>query len=134
MPGFISPPHSTQYGICIKRGACGKNKDCQLLIIGFYWPPSLTMLLSNLIRYYCAIAIWSKGASKQNSIELPLWHQYDSYPPMKNDSSPSRKASWCSSVTELPGPFSALYVPDLLSCFRHFGCSTVSVCKSAIDV
>lgn len=134
MLGFISPIHLAQCGICIKRRACGKNKDCQLLIMSFYWPPSLTMLLHNLIRCNCAIAIWSKGASKQNSIEPSLWLQHDSYPPMKNDSSPSKKASWYRSVTELPELFSALYVPDLLSYSRHFGCSTVSICKTIIDV
>ena len=70
-----------------------------------YQGPSWTMLLSNLIRCNCANAIWSKGASKQSSIEPPLWHQYDSYPPMKNDSPPSKKAPWYSSVTVLPESF-----------------------------
>lgn len=41
-----------------------KNKDRQLLIIGFYWPHLKTMLLCNLITCNCAEAIWSKGASK----------------------------------------------------------------------
>lgn len=62
------PSHSAQYGICIERWACGKkkkkNKDRQLLIIGFYWPHLKTMLLCNLITCNCAEAIWSKGASK----------------------------------------------------------------------
>lgn len=92
------------------------------------------MLQCNVITCNCAIAIWSRRASKQSSIEPPLWHQHDSYPPMKNDSSPSKKAPWYSSGTELPELFSALYVSHLLSCSCHFGCSTGLAWMTVMDV